>query len=474
MIVRFSMLIMAFMLSFSGHAQVLKSNSVEMAMQPHYVVSNSSSAMYFDLYTRSFEKGIVYPSPSEAVMVMTDPANSALQLIKIDDNYSTLWTLPVKDNIIFLAKRNDQIILFTATTSTKKSTKIKMIKASLVDAATGKQISEKVVFENGSDSYIDPKLNVDENMNFQSLLVRYSVSSTEVATTMFESITFDHSLGSIHKERLSSSLEAFEFIGCTSNGSGDIFLVGASKTSIIAEKFPKGTTKAVAQINIPFDAGKKSLSEGWVKNDPLSPDQITISIKYKNTEKDPAILSANFDFAIKKAYQHVQLLDNRYSKKVNVRYVDELRIQNIQFYSDKILVEQESQFYYDELFCSREILVSVYDKKMNLLSEISVPRRADAHLPGQRSAGYVLKNGKLNILFNTLNGAKYDTHAAIIDMEKLSTEKITPVDKGNLNKESTLEGGSILSFGNELIVPYVFLKGFVIHSRGTVFSKVEL
>ncbi len=488
----------AFLSCIIATAQTIVSTSEEYDASPAGIVSNNSGSMLDYDYTHSVKRAVLHIGSNEAVMFLKKHKQDGGNIIKINSAGKIVWDVTMKDAVLFTGLYKNAILVLTVpdwNDDNDNTTIIKSIKATLIDVVKGTASAEKVLWQGESGVYIDPKVLSLKDGTFKGLLLRYTNADKKRYSKTFkeynakghaskmEWLSYHQSLEQPALKTLSGNATSDEFLGCDVNSKGELFLVTCTNSAITAEKYTAGATTPVTKAVTYYEAYDEWRKAGEVSCNAESDEQVAVAFRYMNTNKGFSIIAANFDMASGKGYNYVTELNKDYRKQLDLRNADDLRVHEILFYKDKIIVAKEIESSFVPASSGRavryqryETLLSVYDNQMKLQKDIVVPRSLELFVDAQQmNSGYYLNKNILTILYNNLEGvAKNATKIATIDLDHLTLTANTILEREPIGKWPLVEAEAALWFDKTLVLPYIKEHGLSGWKDRTTFQVVKL
>lgn len=464
-------------------SQIVTQSSRTFDYQPLYVESETDGITSFGKldYLLSYSNAIVYLNGGEAVIPVEDANEKKVHLLKIDSTTKVLWDI-LTGQFSGVAKFNQNIIVFSKILEGKS---VRGLKATLYNSVDGKKMAEKTVFENKENVFVDDRIITDAQKNFHHLLIRFTNSErenygysnkeleketkTKTATQKIEVLSFDDQLNVVATRQIQTDLPTAKFFSCAGNDKGDIFLAGYTETTFFAEKIEKTSSQAVSKIKIPIASSPVRAMTGKIFVNEVSGD-IVIATEILTQDKEKAYENYRFDFASNKGAKAIMAFDKQLMKSVEQKNARDLNILGIGQYNNYTIALHEATGI--ETISSanlgmqsssiREyglnIIVSVYNDKMDLVKRLFVKRKSEAIYPNivGITPGYKFLNDKLYLSFTEIEKiAKYADRWVEINLSKLEAGEKATLNLSGFNKRSYIEGRAAVWFNNSVLVPYL-------------------
>ena len=154
-------------------------------------------------------------------------------------------------------------------------------------------------------------------------------------------------------------------------------------------------------------------------------------------------------------------------QKGSLMNMESLKVIDIVTTKEKIAIIKEIQFTESSSVNSAGVwyrndvlVVSIYDRQLNLLKTVALDKKYQANMPVGRSIGINAAGEKLHLVMPAVEGVlKYAIVYAIIDLAGQKLELFTMLDKKGLPNSQAIEGGATLWFPDAVLIEYFDVKG---------------
>jgi hypothetical protein len=446
----------------------------------------------------SFAKSIVYLNETEAVFPIQYNKDE-WGVAKVDQQGKQLWQTKIKEVVIGVAKRDDNILSFYKAGEDF----INEIHVQVISAANGKVLQDKVIFNNGTKIYIEPKILTRQDGTFIGLLVRvsnyplknYYDSEKErkerLSTSKLSLLELGSDLSVASTEIKTTAKEGL-FMGCQVGKNDDLFYSSILGEQLQVERFQK-TGALVSKLTTPFSR-RSGILVPVTSLDINDLETVFIGLHYENKDKDRANQLFGFDFAAKKVLSAGEETPNKAMKKslelteikdlqsADFYYIERLRIIDIVSTKDKVVVVKEMPFVnYPERasgatrYRNDVLIISIYDRQLKFIKIITLDKKYEAFVEVGRSIGIKVKDDKLYAVMGAVQGvASYATLLAVINLNNQQLELFTKLDK-ELRKAQSIEGGATLWFSHSFLLEYLDEEGGMFSKKNyhAIWQKVE-
>lgn len=390
-------------------------------------------------------------------------------LIKLNKNCKKLWSVPKIENYLAAAKFDKNILVFSANNSNKYSLNfINAVHVSLINNETGRIIAEKDIPSYTSKTITDIYVLTDSAKQLKYLILRsteeekiftlaeFKANQAIGYTDNLQAIGFDKDLNINNTSLDIADIQKAQFITCTCNGNGDIFLASIENNVLSVNRYNAGSSKISASVNAKTNFENDVVA--WQSEIKLQQNNIWLACKFDESKTTPlSLVTGVFNFDNKQGRIKQDLLDKDYLKQYAEK-TSRINIIGTDFYKDRFVVIKEFNTA-DQSPISRTpstdygpVIVSVYNSEMKLLKELEINEKFSVFY-NLDCAGYKLLNNQLFVFYNKtkLSGAK--TNYKVINLDNFSVSDETEI-KIDSRLNMVLYGPGIVWFNNSALLPY--------------------
>lgn len=385
-----------------------------------------------------------------------------------------------------MGKLNDKIIAFYTLENILDYKNIKSIHGVLLDTRSMTILQDRVVYEYPGENKIINDVQNDTLGNFQHLLVRetaikgsghdddneYKYKILRCATTSLTQVKVSDRLESSASTMTGAAIGG-NFISTCTNRQGETFIISQSNDQLIAEQFGQDG-KLLSKLTSPLELEAKSRCYfGQVTRlDTTTDKTLSIAIKCSNNKKDHTLTTICFDFAndlawnsgtkvLNKSYRRELKKAPGYQKIEDFKYIENLIPMGVIALGDKWIVWNDIQRVktisppnassYNG-YINAGSIVSVYDKKMQLLQNVFLDKFYMSYLNSGSGFSFHVTEGKLIALGSEkTHPITFTEFYYTLDPEKLTISK-QPADKERLKISRPLEPTTVYWFRHNVVV----------------------
>jgi hypothetical protein len=454
----------------------------------HSVLTNVN--VWGDPVQKAFQSGIVYTSPTEAI-VPVRYKKWTYGLMKINNEGNVLWEIRIPNNIIGLGKLKENLVVFY----TPETYPIRVIHAAVINPADGKKLKENTVYENEKAGNSVKVVNKPSGQ-FSHLSIRLSDNMGE----RFPTRTKDYAIRKLTAVYLDAELNpkltevkllstSSQYLGSIANEEGHFFTSMLSSDELVVERFDRATGQT-EKLSTPFKFNSKADYFPVMTADLQNNHGIFMAMHYEGTDKDARNQLYHFDFSTKKILlAPEEKLNGSYAKTLDpvkvhngptsgLGSIEHLQVIDILQTGDKLIGIKEIKWFdisSNDRF-HEALVVSIYDRKLNLLKNLTYNKKLQTSSSAGRSLGYHVQNGKLYIILNALTSVigTYGTMLLVINLDNMSFEKTSMLEKNKIGDRVFAESGASLWFANELLISNIVPKKehYSVDELNTIFQKV--
>lgn len=308
--------------------------------------------------------------------------NNQVQLSAIDNDMNVVWSADLDGYSLSVGKFKGKILVVASTDYGFVKSKNNTYKAYLVDPASGKVLTDKIIYDNDQEYAETPYFFQPEDGSFFKIAVRqtnltrkmhvglpgmlslFTINKLENDANATQDITvieFDDKLNATNTFHPAISDDMFITMEC--NYAGSLFIAWYSKDgNVNVLKYPLGKKAPSVEINESFDMHNGSSKRNAAANFKFYPsvknqDQVFFSVLYKNPDNYQELTVSKLDFVkktstpvtevftrthlkeLEKAYQPV---NKKLDKPFNISDRD-LEVRGISELKDRVLVFMSSR-----------------------------------------------------------------------------------------------------------------------------------
>lgn len=461
------------------------------------VASTQNTGSRYGHFSWGFDNYILSTGQAEKI-IPVEVGKDKWGVVKINENGKVLWQLNLTDPVVGIGMFNENIIAICV------DDKYKTVKvsATIINPATGKQLREKLIYQNPTSNQLEVKVQNKPDGSFNNILIRISdfkVKSgfnfsgsreDQLATNKMQVLYIGADL-SIKPIEIRTSISIDAYCGSLLDKSGNIFISGTANNQLYAFKFSADGVEKQKLFTPLVD--KSSGPSCLLAFDEANDNRIIIALRHNIDKKTPAIQLVSFDFAnLKTNFSQDEELEKEYAKAINLEHVkgtytgglkpiDDLEIRGIVQSQNKIAVIKEirTSSYNDRssstTYFNNAWIVSLYDKDLKHLKTFGLDKQFQVFAYAGLSIGYHQKGEHLYIVTPSVSGiASYVTVFSDINLTTERIENSVIIDKGSIGKAKVIESGATLWFDKNFLLNYLVPVGTLqIKAKNTILQKVE-
>jgi len=452
------------------------------------------------------KKSVSFAFDDHLNVLALETANDKFDVLGIDDKMQQAWKTPIEAENLWIKKfKNQVLVLASSPSKTSKITGDINYTAYMIDPATGKIITNKIVYHATNELVQQPKLFTGEG-DFFKLAVRIAArkANETILSDMFKSgRTIENELNQTVDLRVISYNEKLDtintlkpvltngvFISLVINKQQDAFICWLNGPSMEIYKYDAGQSKPSNFLTVATDF--KENQRGVVTNSLLlqpseNKNLLYYSLMYSNDDKNVALGVGKLDFSTNKKAFNTQTLDKASLKTLkksftpinkdldNVDFGDFkwMSIQYVKEIEGKLIVAVAPNWIYDRYgisYVTSTMIINGYDENFNHKFAQLLPTNSLNNGIFPTIAFHVRKN-ELNLLANTYNGVTSNACVyASLDLNTGKWIKMYKLSKKKINSFGFSRGESVLWFGDNYIVPYFVESGFKINRYNVTFQ----
>ena len=415
----------------------------------------------------AYNKSVCYLNDGPAVLLVNE--KDKYSLVSINKLGATLWQVPIGGKTFGVGKRNSNFIVIY-------EGEHRELHAAVIDGKTHQNLLDKNIYTSDKQErnyFVENTPSGD----FDHLLIRtepkpraFAAMSENTKTAKLEIISLDESLNPKVYD-ITNDIDGGIFIATVTGDNGDHFIATLMADAMVIKKYNadgKITDQLIANLSF------RKFGTPVCKLDAENHNGVIICIRYQNEKKDEAIISMYADFSAKKVFEsEEQVLDKSYQKMLKERIVKTPGIKSTSLSSmeyltpvdivtanGKIIVIKEIQYETSSRdsrsYFNEHIIVSSYNKKMQLSTDNIIDRYFEAFLPVGRSIGVHVKDNTMYIVSCSLISAgRLGTQFYAVDINSNTLTTNSVVTKQRFLQNSGVEGASTLWFPDCFILSMV-------------------
>ncbi|MFD0750664.1 hypothetical protein ACFQZS_10950 [Mucilaginibacter calamicampi] len=414
-------------------------------------------------------------------------------VVGVDDKMQQVWKIPVAGDNLWMKKFKSKILVLTSLANKSRAAGDINYTAYVVDPATGKITTSKVVYHATSEFVQQPQLFTGDG-DFFKLAVRTTTRKENIGmfAEMFKSgsaianewnqtadlriISYTEKLDTINTLRpvLTNGI----FLSLTVSKNQDVFIGWFNGPSMEIYKYDAGQTKPSNFLAVPVDfkpgrnsivanslflrpsENKNILNFGLIYSNEKGFNELGIGrLNFSTNQKNfvtQAFDKANLN-AWKKNFQPL----NKDLDDVDFGLAGGMTIQYLEEVNGKIVVAAAPNWHqtsrYGTIYATSSMVLNGYDENLNLKFSQVLPTNAFHGVDNPTISFHVRKN-ELNILANTKNGIASNACAyAVLDLNTGKWAKMYKLSKKKIAALAYSKGSSVLWFGDRFVLPYFSL-----------------
>jgi hypothetical protein len=428
-------------------------------------------------------KKIVYTSDSTGVASLdyNDPAKSGL--LFVGQNGAILKELPIPGCLLDIAKWKDHVLAFYS--DEPKGRVTKTIHAALVDTRAQTVAKDAVVFTNPSDHQLKCSATVDDEDNFQFLLVvttktkgriTYIWEGDDYSKMIMDPIQIDAiylaaPFNFTAKSIATSGIGSEYVLGNYANRKGEIGLVTYKKGIMTAEKLGiDGQLQKKIDCPFEYDLGYQPIQCSNGLFDPNAGESLVFSVSNPRESSHSQIGTFVFDFLtgslltlesdkLNKAYYKALQNNPGLPKSKNFEDVEGFKPSGILFVGDTLITCREIRHREftapstPQNWFSEGTIMSFYDRQFHLLHQLFLDRYFHSYTSAGIGLSFHLRDHKILVLGNeTVHdfAITFKNICFVIDPANFSVEKKI-VAWGDVPEKFAAITGTVFWFRNSLL-----------------------
>jgi hypothetical protein len=445
--------------------------------QADWHVQTSYAATGNNYSPPSYKKSILYLETGE-IAIAINYNKDEWGAAKINAQGKKLWETMVKGPVRGISKIGNNILLFYGDEDERKSGS--KISAALIDGKTGKQIKNRVLFDYGSEVYLNAKAMNRPDGSFAFLMVRVS----KYIKRRGEILESEKVMLIRVNEELEPNSTNIEPIGRMGFFTGaellkdDVFCFTSIKDDQLTVERFSIEGNVIDKLSTPIELRtQKYRIDPVITIDPLNSNTLFIGITYTNKNKDHIDQAWEFDFNTKKVRGSGALEYNKdYRKGMEVKEVKGLQNgrfdENIQLIDiiatpSKIAVIKEIQYTWltgsqgtTVRYRHDAMMIEIYDRNWKLNKTLAIDKKFESFYSVGGSVGLKAIGEKLYAVMTAIDAPlKYATIFAVIDLSKQEVETLTTLDRKGISNINLMEGSASIWTADGVFIEYLVEKG---------------
>lgn len=447
-------------------------NQIGIIKKPEW---NSSSSPYT-------KQGSAVALSNNSSAMLVDMPKSDFAVVNFDDRLNQKWITPLKGYALAIGEFKGNIIAVAATEGSLLKSFNSIFKAYILEAATGKILKEKIIYQGTDEYFEDPDFFFAEDGSYFKMASRITglkrkslftgfinTDKKYLSTLQFNIMSFDAELNI--SDRISPIMPDGESwqSQCNKDGSFIITAIDEKSSKINVGTYLFSQREPLKVISIPMDFGKDFEYSPIKIASSKSPLQNYISSVYRNSKKEYVLLIAKLDFKDGSLQKKVEILDNNYFKSRAKSYVvvnkevgkvsfgDEefSRVNSIEEFDNKILVSLSQRILQAPYFTADySVLLNVYDTQLQAKYQQIFPRFYRSAFGAGSDVAYAVNGKNLRILANAGSGNSVDVHYGEMSLEDGHLTKLNLITKEGIKSDYYANTKSIAWNKKSFMIPY--------------------
>ncbi|OOQ60974.1 hypothetical protein [Mucilaginibacter pedocola] len=433
------------------------------------------------------------------MQISTD--DDKFDLVAVNDKFEVVWKTSLAGYGIKTDKFQNKVIALAANDHSNMKGTTNTFLAYVIDPANGKVLAEKVVYKSSNDLVEFPQMYTGDGAFFK-LAVRQSGFARKIHVGIpFYSLFTANSYAREYNETRNlqvieyndklDSVSAFKpvisngtFISLGWNKHADMFIGWLNGPTIEVYKYDAGKTKPsnMLSADVVFKEDKSVVpSEHFMLKPSENSNVLYYGMMYVNQDNDGELGIGKFDFSTNKKLYATQALDKAslkaikknftpvnkkiddvdmgYGKGMTLLYLDELDGKVVAAIASRSK-RASSINNYGVYMIQNSMLINAYDQNLVLKFQNVLP--SDYIYPTRYlKTSFRFNNNKLYILSNAKTGMySISGILSILDISTGQWDKMEYLSKKHIGNSDYADGGSVLWFGSNFMVPYLSTKSF--------------
>ena len=436
---------------------ILLATGTNLFSQTQQAVIKDPSWKVVAMFDSRYGTTLSLPSNNVAMIISTE--KSDFSIVDMNDKLAEQWNTPLKGYPLAMGKYKGKILVIAATEKTFFKTFTGSYKAYLLDEKTGKQLSEKIIYDGNPEFIEQPDFFFAPDGSYFRMTVRltsmkrkgnilgFSPSDKNYRLTQgYSIINYDEQFNL--KQRTEPAFPNGRSY-TTSNGTdGSLFIAAVDDEGgvINASTYLSNSNSPLKTISVPLDLRKGSNVKSIFSIAGAKPLTNYLAIIYTNKDKETTLLTLKLNFADGSVLSEKEVFDGKHEKMLvksfqpaNKKF-DDLQFSKLEFlglthmeeFGDRLLVSVSPSFFESNgkiaATFDGSVLINVYDEALKPVYHQFIPRTYMSVSGEGSKVSYQLNSNTLRMIANMRSGSFSGVSSLYAEMD-FKTGQVLAINK---------------------------------------------